>query len=127
MNLLFRLRAIESVLRIDGSGAPMSDRIDCSDFFSTLDTTLTRKQIARLYEAIGWQVRKCAWKDYEIVNDWAELVIEGEKPILMHGWAFDLIARVEELVTPLRVAGVSFTAECYGSGPERELLLELRS
>jgi hypothetical protein len=98
---------------------------DGSNFFSSLHTALTREQVAGLYGALGWRVRKCSWVDYEVVSDWAELVIEAESPILMHGPADDLPARAEELVAPLR-AGVAFTAECYGPWPDGELLLELR-
>jgi hypothetical protein len=29
------------------------------NFFSYLDTTLSREQVAGLYGALGWQVRKC--------------------------------------------------------------------
>jgi hypothetical protein len=100
---------------------------DSSDFFSSLDTTLSRKQVADLYGAIGWRVRKCSHRDYEVISDWAELVIEAESPILMHGPVANLPARAEELVAPLREAGIAFTAECYGPKPGRELLLELRS
>lgn len=100
---------------------------DTSNFFSSLHTALIREQVAGLYGALGWRVRKCSWVDYEVVSDWAELVIEGKSPILMHGRVADLPARVEELVAPLRAAGVSFTAECYGLEPGRELLWELRS
>jgi hypothetical protein len=99
---------------------------DGSNFFSSLHTALTREQVAGLYGALGWRVRKCSWVDYEVVSDWAELVIEAESPILMHGPADDLPARAEELVAPLRAAGVAFTAECYGPWPDGELLLELR-
>jgi hypothetical protein len=105
----------------------MAEVPDTSNFFSSLRTALTREQVAGLYGAIGWRVRKCSWVDYEVVSDWAELVIEAESPILMHGPVADLPARAEELVAPLRSAGVSFTAECYGPEPDRELLLELRS
>jgi hypothetical protein len=100
---------------------------DSSNFFSALDTTLSREEVARLYGSLGWRVRKCTWVDYEVLSDWAELVIESESPILMHGLIADLPARAEELVAPLRVAGVGFTAECYGPHSDRELLLELRS
>lgn len=100
---------------------------DGSNFFSTLDTTLTRERVAGLYGALGWRVRKCSWVDDEVLSDWAELVIEAEGPILMHGSVADLPARAEELVAPLRAAGVSFTAECNGPAPGRELLLDLRS
>jgi hypothetical protein len=105
----------------------MEEMPDSSNFFILLHTPLSREKVAGLYEALGWQVRKCSWVDYEVISDWAELVIEAEGPILMHGSVADLPSRAEELVAPLRAAGVSFTAECYGPGPDRELLLELRS
>ena len=41
----------------------------------------------------------------------------------MHGALADVLGNAEELVAPLRAAGVSFTAECYG--PDGELLREL--
>jgi len=55
----------------------------------------------------------------------AELMIEADVPILMHGPVADLLVNAEELVSPLRAAGVSFSAECYGQ--DRELLRELSS
>jgi len=105
----------------------MAEVPDTSNFFSSLHTSLSREQVAQLYGALGWEVRKCSWVDYEVITDWAELVIEAERPILMHGPVADLPARAEELVAPLRAAGVSFTAECYGPEPDRELLLALQS
>jgi hypothetical protein len=105
----------------------MAEVPDTSNFFSSLHTALSLEQVAGLYGALGWRVRRCSWADYEVVSDWAELVIEAGGPILMHGPVADLPARAEELVAPLRAAGVSFTAECYGPEPARELLLELRS
>ncbi len=104
--------------------AALSDR---PNFYSGLTTALTRAEVAALYGAQGWRVRKCSWVDYEVFSDWAELVIEAESPILTHGMVADLPARAEDLVAPLRAAGVAFTAECYGPDPERELVLELRS
>ncbi len=98
-----------------------------SNFFNSLYTALSREQVAGLYGALGWRVRKSSWMNYEVFSDWAEMVIEAECPILMHGLVADLVARAEELVAPLRAAGVAFTAECYRSWPDGELLLELRS
>jgi hypothetical protein len=105
----------------------VADIPNSSNFFSALYTTMSREQVANLYGALGWRVRKCTWVDYEVFSDWAELVIESESPILMHGPVADLLARVEELVAPLRTAGITFTAECYGPEPEKKLLLELKS
>lgn len=78
-----------------------------------LHTALEKEAIAGLYGKRGWYVRKCAWTDYEVKCSWAELVIEGESPILMHGPVTDVLRRVEEVLDPLRVAEISFTAECY--------------
>ena len=105
----------------------MADMPNSSNFYSSLHTTLSREQVAGLYESLGWNVRKCSWVDYEVVSDWAELVIEAESPILMHGLVADLLARIGELVNPLRAAGVAFEAECYGPEPDRKLLLEVHS
>lgn len=105
----------------------MAESPDTSNFFSSLHTALSREQVAGLYGALGWQIRKCSFEDYEVISDWAELVIESERPIIMHGPVAGLQSRAEELVVPLRAAGVSFTAECYGPEPERKLLLVLQS
>jgi hypothetical protein len=96
---------------------------DTSNFYSSLHTTLSREQVAGLYGVLGWRVRKCSWTDFEVRGPWAELVIEAESPILMHGLVADVLANAEEVVAPLRAVGVSFTAECYG--PDGELLREL--
>jgi len=98
-----------------------------SNFFSSLHTSMSRREVAELFGAAGWEVIEPDDLDHlEVRCLWAELVIEAESPILMHGPVADLPARAEELVAPLRAAGVSFTAECYGSEPEQALLLELR-
>lgn len=101
----------------------MAELPDKPNFYSSLHTTLSREQIAGLYGILGWRVRKCSWTDYEVFGPWCELVIESESPILMHGSVTDVVAHAEDLVAPLRAAGVSFTAECYG--PDEELLREL--
>lgn len=92
--------------------------------FSSLDTKLTREEIAALYGARGWSVRKSSQLDYEVSCDWCELVIEAESPVLMHGVLADL-TRAEEMVGPLRRGGISFVAEWYSQ--DHTLLRELRS
>jgi hypothetical protein len=92
----------------------MAEIPDTSNFYSSLHTTLSREQVAGLYGALGWEVRKCSWTDYEVFGPWCELVIEAESPILMHGPVADVLAHAEELLAPLPAAGVSFSAECYG-------------
>lgn len=95
---------------------------DSSNFYCALLTSLTREEVAALCGALGWHVSKCSRTDYEVRSAWAELVIEGESPILMHGPVTDLAANAETLVAPLRAAGITFTAECYS--PKADLLRE---
>lgn len=89
-----------------------------SNFFCGLDTSLTWRQVAHLYEAIGWKVRKTGWYEYEISCSWADLSIKSETPMLMHGAVADILNHLDELLAPLRAAGVRFSAEFYGEGGE---------
>jgi hypothetical protein len=93
------------------------------NFYSTLKTSLSPEDVARLYGGLGWQARKCSCTDYEVIGPWCELVIESRVPLLMHGTVADILDHVGELIAPLRAAHVPFTAECYG--PDGELLKEI--
>ena len=100
----------------------MAETPDTPNFYLLLHTSMSREQVANLYGSLGWHVRKCSWTDYEVVGPWCELVIEAESPILVHGPVADVLCHVEELLAPLRAAGVVFTGECYG--PDGELVQE---
>jgi hypothetical protein len=65
-----------------------------------------------------WSVRKCSWTDFEVTSPFAELVVEAESPILMHGPVADVESNVDRILAPLRAAGVADTAECYDAGGE---------
>jgi hypothetical protein len=98
--------------------ADQNDVPDSSNFFASLATELSKEQVARLYERRGWAVRKCTWVDFEIRCPWAELIIDGESPILLHGPVAQVLLNVEAILAPLREAGVSYTAECHGEAAE---------
>jgi hypothetical protein len=102
----------------------MGDLPDRANFFAALDTTLSTRRVARLFAPPTWSVRRCGRADYEVTSPFAELVVEAESPILLHGPVADLGANVDRILAPLRDAGVAYTAECYGVGGE--LLAELR-
>ena len=97
---------------------PTEEPPDFSNFFCELTTSLSRSEVADLYERKGWDVRKCTWVDFEIRCPWAELVIEAEQPILMHGPVANVLAHAEDILAPLRSAGIAFSAECNGPGDE---------
>ena len=104
----------------------MAGMPEVANFFCSLETTSSRQDVANLYGELGWQIRKCSWMGYEVSNDWVDLFITAESPIEIHGRVAAVVNRVRELVVPLRVAGVSFTAECFGPEPSNDLLLTLR-
>lgn len=91
----------------------MSAIPDASNFYSALDTTWPRQRVANLFRLLGFEVRKCSWVDFEITCDWAELVIEAEAPVLMHGPVADVLANAEKLLARLREAQIEYSAECY--------------
>jgi hypothetical protein len=91
----------------------MSAIPDTSNFYSSLHTTLPRERVAELFRALGFTIGKCAWDEEFVVSDWAELVIEVEGPILMHGPVADVLTNSEKLLARLRQAGIEYTAECY--------------
>ncbi len=86
---------------------------DSSNFYAALHASLSRRRVAGLYARLGWSVRKCSWTDYEIRSPFAELVIEAEAPILMHGPVSDVEANADRILAPLRDAGVGYCAEFY--------------
>jgi hypothetical protein len=104
----------------------MAEVPDSSNFYSSLHTMRSRREIAGLFGAAGWEVREPDdWDHLEVHCPWAELVIESASPILMHGPVADVEANAERVLAVLTGAGVAFTAECYG--PDDELLREWRA
>lgn len=91
---------------------------DTSNFFSSLTTDLSRGEVVALFGDQGWHVRKCGWTEYEVRCAWAELVIEAETPILMHGPVADVLKNAAVICQILSAAKVSFTAESYDEAHE---------
>src|SRR4051812_44556763 len=99
----------------------MGEVPDSSNFYSSLLTSMPRREVADLFGADGWEViAPDDWSHLEVRCPWAELVIESASPILMHGPVADVAANAERVLAVLGRAGVAFTAECYG--PDDELL-----
>jgi hypothetical protein len=93
-------------------------------FAAGLYTRLSKRRVAALFVALGWSVRKCTWADYEIIGPFAELVIEAEAPILIHGPMADAGVNAERILATLREAGVAYDAETYDN--KGDLLREFR-
>jgi hypothetical protein len=96
-----------------------------SNFFSTIHTTNSKEIIAALYRTEGWGVRNDGWADFELETDFAELSLEADNPILMHGLVADILQNIGRVLKPLIAAGESFSAECYDEN--RNLIFEIKS
>jgi hypothetical protein len=95
-----------------------------SNLFGEIDTTLPKEQVARLSGPFGWEVRKSSWTDYEVRCDFAELVLDCDNPILIHGPVADLLANLPCVIEPLAAAGIAYSLECYNAN--RELIHHAR-
>src|SRR4051812_11652474 len=91
------------------------DLPESSNFFCLLQTPLSRAEVADRYRRHGWQLRKSSWTDYEVALPWATLVIESEKPTLVHGTVVNVLSHLDELLAPLRASEIAFKVECYGT------------
>ena len=91
---------------------------ESSNFFASLYTARSRRQIAEWFTPPTWVVRKCSWAGYEISSPFAELVIEAESPTLLHGPVAEVEANAGRILATLRAAGIGYTAEGYGAGGE---------
>jgi hypothetical protein len=97
---------------------------DGSNLFATVHAAAGAEAVARAYARAGWTVRACGWTEWEARCAFAELVVEGTDPVLVHGPVADVVANAERAVAPLREAGIPFRAECYDA--DGALLAELR-
>ena len=92
---------------------PMAVLPDSTNFYSTVDTHLTPREVAAVFESCGWGVRRCSRTDFEAFNDVAELLIESSNPVLIHGSVADVSSTSLRIVAPLAAAGLSGSFECY--------------
>ena len=86
---------------------------DRTNFYGCVRTDLQPEAVARLFAPPAWSVRKCSWTDFEVVSEFAEVVIESSNPVLVHGLVADVTVNGLRVVEPLVRAGLSGSIECY--------------
>lgn len=90
------------------------DLPDGSNFFAVLVTTRTRQEVAGAFADEGWRVRPASRTSYHIRSAWAELVLDGASPFLLHGPMAAVLSNAPQVVQFCRRMGIGCTAECYG-------------
>lgn len=96
-----------------------------SNLFGTIETTLSPADIAAHFVAAGWTSHKTGWYDYEVISEFAELLIDAASPVLIHGLVADIEDRARLIADVLGSARLNYSLECYG--PEKELLFTTTS
>lgn len=112
----------EGEFEMDGGPEAPSDELpEATNFYAMLHTSLPPRDVAELYRAHGWMVRKCGWNEFELQTSWCCLVVEGSSPVLMHGLVADVMRRVDSLLKPARSVDIEVEAECLDATGETTL------
>jgi hypothetical protein len=56
-----------------------------TNVYGIIDSSLSKEEITKKFSAHGWRISKASWFDWEITNDFAELILEGNEQLLIHG------------------------------------------
>lgn len=89
---------------------------ESTNVYGVIYSTLSKNEIANRFGQLDWRVSKSSWFDWEITNDYSELIIEGDEEILIHGavspGSFTL------LVNTMKEIGLQFSVELYDEAHE---------
>jgi hypothetical protein len=94
-----------------------------NNLYGSIASNWAMAKLAELFEADGWTVRKCSATDYELSCPFAELVLERDHPVLLHGAVAEVGQNAQRIAAVLRKAGLTFSLECYA--PDHRLLTEI--
>ena len=87
---------------------------------------VSKGTVKEALEKNGWSSRNCSWTDYELTNNWSELVLEGDdgEPLL-NGEVVYVDKSIEILDEIFKTLGGYFVYEFYDDN--KNLLLEKRN
>jgi hypothetical protein len=75
-----------------------------------------KNEIANEFEKNGWKKRKCTWVDYEIKNEWSEIIIEGNEPdCLLNGYFKDIESHLDDIIRILSKSTSNWSLEIYNN------------
>jgi len=98
---------------------------DGNNFYAAFKAA-SKDQIREAFISYGWQCRKESWEDFELTNDWSELVLHGNvnEPLIAGAVIFNP-ANVEKLEAILTNIDGQYQFEFYDE--QKSLLLERKS
>jgi hypothetical protein len=99
---------------------------DASNFFAALHRPASKAGVGSLFRSAGWKrIQPDDWPHLEVRCPFAELVIESDSPVLLHGPVDPGDGNPDKIVAILKRAGLPFTAELYAE--DHSLIREWRS
>jgi hypothetical protein len=96
---------------------------ELTNVYGIIYSNLTKEEIAKKFEMLGWEIQKASWFDWMITNEFTELIIDGDKEILIHGpvapnYFNTLTQKMKEL-------GLRFSLELYNE--DKVLITEVKT
>ena len=88
-----------------------------SNFFGTVAAD-SRESVAALFAASGWETRKCGFDEFLLESPFAELVLDGPYPFLLHGQVADVLSNAKVIADVLGRAHLEFSLECCSESQE---------
>jgi hypothetical protein len=86
---------------------------DKPNLYGTVWTHMPKSELAAMFASRGWSMRKCTRVDYELRSDYAELVLEADDPLVLHGPVAEILRNAPRIAEVLRAAATKFCLECY--------------
>jgi hypothetical protein len=83
-----------------------------NNLYGTIFSVDSKKFLAEKLEAVGWNIRKSSWTDYEARIEWGELAIEGDKENTLISGVIDptMFNDLEQLCCSLKI---KYSLELY--------------
>jgi hypothetical protein len=104
------------------AGPEFDDRAKAFDIAGSVPTAAHAQQVAEIFFAAGWSVRKRSWTEFEVEHRHAQLSVLPLEPVVFTGEV--AIDGVGELIATFERVGHQCTVELYD--PESGRLLEER-
>ena len=84
-----------------------------NNFYASFNR-VNKGKIAEIFANNGWLLRKSSWTDFELRNDWSDLILQGEEENpLMNGVIIYNETNIEKMDATLAMMGGQYVYEFY--------------
>jgi hypothetical protein len=99
--------------------------LETNNFYASF-INVSKTQIKIIFESYGWSCKKASWTDFELANEWGELILDGtENEPLLHGSVIFYPDNIKVLDQIFSTLNGGFIYEFYDN--QKMLILEKKS